>query len=89
MPEEAKSKVGFFKAHKSSGFLVRWVIKSILKIILLRPEKIQLAPSAEKIQLAPSAAKWVESRVQLPESGCQPALALSCAPCKGGYCPKV
>lgn len=41
MPDEAKEASLFFKAHKSSGFSVRHVIKSRLKIIPLRPEKLQ------------------------------------------------
>lgn len=48
-----------FKAHKSSGFLVRRVTKSILKIIPLRPEK---ACSKCRHQLS----GWMESRGVAP-----------------------
>lgn len=43
----------YSRVHKHSGFLVRWVIKSMLmKIILQRPEKNQLVPNAGTSWLA-------------------------------------
>lgn len=61
-----------FQSPQSSGFLVRQAINSILKIILLRPEKIQLTPSA--------GTSWVDGKLggQLPESGYHPEKVGTC-----------